>query len=55
MMWVTGLVVPTGAPGRILIAVRRSDLVAVMSWELAARGVEVFTPTALPKRLADRP
>ncbi len=39
-VWVSGLTVPTGTPGRLLEAVRRGELVAVVSWDLTDADID---------------
>ena len=41
-VWVSGLIVPDGRPGRVLQAVREGRLDAVASWELADEIVDVL-------------
>jgi putative PIN family toxin of toxin-antitoxin system len=46
-VWVSGLIVPSGPPGRVLDAVRRRELEPVVSWELADELVAVLHRPAI--------
>lgn len=41
-IWVSGLILPSSPPGRVLAAVRDRRIVAVASWELAEEIVDVL-------------
>lgn len=48
-IWVSGLIAPEGAPGRILEAVRARRLTALVTWELAEEIAEVLERPRLAK------
>lgn len=41
-VWVSGIAFPNGAPGRVLAAIRRGEIDAVASWELAGEITELL-------------
>ena len=54
-VWVSSLIVPSGAPGRVIEEVRRGRVKALASWRLAEEIVEVLRRPKVRRYLVGEP